>query len=234
MIFKEKYEQELMELLIEANAISFGDYTLKTGRQSPFFIHSGAFDNGRELNILAKCYAAAIRHKFCRRHIDVIFGPAYKGIALASAVAMATDTLYGDVIRYSSNRDPKDHGEKGDVLGSEIRDGDRVLIVDDVLTSGTSIYEAVEFLDKHADVEILGAIVAIDRCERSEYNSSLSARVQVGRGCGFSIAPILIMPDIVRYLHGSDIIDEATAMRIAKYYDMYEPETGIPAPTRNI
>ena len=233
-MFRENYEQDLIKLLIEANAISFGEYTLKTGRESPFFIHSGTFDNGRELKILARCYAAALRKKFYWAHFDVLFGPAYKGIALASAVAVAVDDIYDDVVRYCSNRSPKDHGEMGDVLGTEIRQFDKIIIVDDVLTSGTSIYEAVEFLDEHADVEIIGAIVAIDRCERSEYDDKISAREQLEKDCGFPVASILTMPDITRYFHQNGIIDETTAMRIARYYDIYEPTAEIPAPTRNV
>lgn len=230
----DKYKRDFAELLAESGAVKFGDFTLKSGRKSPFFINTGTFDNGRELLGLAKCYAAAIRYNFPRANskYNLIFGPAYKGISLASATAIAVDELYHDVVRYSSNRkELKDHGDAVDTIGAELRDGDRVIIIDDVLTTGSSIYEAKEFLEAHANIIIVGAIVAIDRHEHGSDPEKL-AITEVADTCGFPVAAIATMPEISKYLYETGFInDEYTLMCIDRYYDQYGPVAKAPEPS---
>ena len=135
----EQYKQEFIEFMVESNVLKFGDFTLKSGRKSPFFMNAGAYVTGTQLRKLGEYYAKAIHDNF-GLDFDVLFGPAYKGIPLSVATTMAISELYGKDIRYCSNRkEVKDHGDTGILLGSPIKDGDRVMIIEDVTTSGKSI-----------------------------------------------------------------------------------------------
>ena len=135
----ESYKQEFIEFMVESNVLKFGDFTLKSGRKSPFFMNAGAYVTGTQLKKLGEYYAKAIHDNF-GLDFDVLFGPAYKGIPLSVATTMAISDLYGKDIRYCSNRkEVKDHGDVGILLGGPINDGDRVMMIEDVTTSGKSI-----------------------------------------------------------------------------------------------
>ena len=138
----EQYKQEFIEFMVDSNVLKFGDFTLKSGRKSPFFMNAGAYVTGTQLRRLGEYYAKAIHDNY-GLDFDVLFGPAYKGIPLTVATTMAISELYGKDIRYCSNRkEVKDHGDTGILLGSKLKDGDRVVIIEDVTTSGKSMKQA--------------------------------------------------------------------------------------------
>ena len=144
----ERYKEEFIEFMVDSNVLKFGEFTLKSGRKSPFFMNAGAYVTGSQLKKLGNYYARAIHDTF-GLEFDVLFGPAYKGIPLTVATCMAISELYGREIRYCSNRkEIKDHGDKGILLGTKLRDGDRVLIIEDVTTSGKSIEETVPIIQE--------------------------------------------------------------------------------------
>ena len=162
----EAYKQEFVEFMVDSQVLKFGDFTLKSGRKSPFFMNAGAYVTGAQLRKLGEYYAKAI-HDHYGLDFDVLFGPAYKGIPLSVATTMAISELYGKEVRYCSNRkEVKDHGDTGILLGSKLQDGDRVVIIEDVTTSGKSIEETFPILKQQADVEIKGLMVSLNRMER--------------------------------------------------------------------
>ena len=164
----EQYKQEFIEFMVDSNVLKFGDFTLKSGRRSPFFMNAGGYVTGSQLRRLGEYYARAIHDNY-GLDFDVLFGPAYKGIPLAVATTMALSELYGREIRYCSNRkEVKDHGDTGILLGSSLKDGDRVVIIEDVTTSGKSIEETFPILRAQADVEIRGLIVSLNRMEKGK------------------------------------------------------------------
>ena len=161
----EQYKQDFIDFMLDSRVLKFGDFTLKSGRKSPFFMNAGAYQNGGQLIRLGEYYARAI-HDTYGLDFDILFGPAYKGIPLAVATVMAISKIYGVNIRYCANRkEVKDHGDTGILLGSKLRDGDRVVIIEDVTTSGASMAETVPILRAQADVEILGLMVSLNRME---------------------------------------------------------------------
>ena len=162
------YQQEFIQFMIDSDVLKFGDFTLKSGRKSPFFMNAGAYVTGSQLMKLGEYYAQAI-HEAYGDDFDVLFGPAYKGIPLSVATTIAYSKLYGKEIRYCSNRkEEKDHGDAGILLGSKIKDGDRVVIIEDVTTSGKSMEETVPIVKAQGDVKILGLMVSLNRMERGK------------------------------------------------------------------
>ena len=161
----ENYKQEFIDFMVESSVLKFGDFTLKSGRKSPFFMNAGSYVTGTQLRKLGEYYAKAIHDNF-GLDFDVLFGPAYKGIPLSVATTMAISELYGKDIRYCSNRkEVKDHGDTGILLGSPIKDGDKVVIIEDVTTSGKSIEETFPIIKAQGDVEIKGLMVSLNRME---------------------------------------------------------------------
>ena len=153
----------------DCGALQFGDFTLKSGRKSPFFFNVAKFSSGKYIRLLADYYARTIANNFNLSEIDVLFGPAYKGIALAATVAerLYADYYCGGEVRFCSNRkEAKDHGDMGPLVGAEIHDGDRILMIEDVTTTGKSMDETIPLLKRIANVEIVGLVVALDRGER--------------------------------------------------------------------
>ena len=138
----EQYKQDFIEFMVESEVLKFGEFTLKSGRKSPFFMNAGAYVTGYQLKRLGQFYAQAIHDSF-GLDFDIVFGPAYKGIPLSVVTAIGIHDLYGKEVRYCSDRkEAKDHGaDKGNLLGAELHDGDRVVMVEDVTTSGKSIDE---------------------------------------------------------------------------------------------
>ena len=168
----EKYKQEFIEFMVESNVLKFGDFTLKSGRKSPFFMNAGAYVTGSQLMRLGRYYAEAI-HEHYGDDFDVLFGPAYKGIPLSVATVIAFHEMYGKEIRYCSNRkEVKDHGDTGILLGSRLQDGDRVVIIEDVTTSGKSIEETFPILKAQGDIAIVGLMVSLNRMERGKGEKS--------------------------------------------------------------
>lgn len=220
----EAYKQEFIEFMVESKVLKFGDFTLKSGRKSPFFMNAGSYVTGTQLKKLGEYYAKAIHDNF-GLDFDVLFGPAYKGIPLSVATTMAISDLYGKDIRYCSNRkEVKDHGDTGILLGSPVKDGDRVMIIEDVTTSGKSIEETFPILKAQGDVEIKGLIVSLDRCERGK--GTKSALAEIKDLYGFPTAAIVSMKDVVEHLYnreceGSIVINDQIKAAIDAYYQQY-------------
>ena len=162
----EQYKQEFIEFMVESDVLKFGEFTLKSGRKSPFFMNAGAYVTGSQLMRLGEYYAKAIHEKY-GDDFDVLFGPAYKGIPISVVTAVAFSKLYGKEVRYCSDRkEEKDHGaDKGSFLGSSLKDGDRVVMIEDVTTSGKSMEETVPKVRGAANVEIVGLMVSLNRME---------------------------------------------------------------------
>ena len=181
----ETYKQEFIEFMVTSDVLKFGDFTLKSGRKSPFFMNAGAYVTGEQLHRLGLYYAQAIHDNF-GLDFDVIFGPAYKGIPLSVITTMAIDELYGKEVRYCSNRkEAKDHGaDAGNLLGCTLHDGDRVIIVEDVTTSGKSIDETYPILKAAADVDVKGLIVSLNRMEVGK-GGVVTAQQEVQEKYGF-------------------------------------------------
>ena len=221
----EQYKQEFIEFMVDCGVLKFGDFTLKSGRKSPFFMNAGSYVTGTQLRRLGQYYAKAI-HDHYGLDFDVLFGPAYKGIPLGVATVMAISELYGKDVRYCSNRkEVKDHGDTGILLGSPLKDGDRVVIIEDVTTSGKSIEETFPILKAQADVEIIGLIVSLNRMEKGQV-SDKSALMEIQERYGFKTAAIVTMEDVVDCLYGKEYqgkvyIDDALKAAIDTYYAQY-------------
>ena len=221
----EQYKQEFIEFMVDCNVLRFGEFTLKSGRKSPFFMNAGLYVTGAQLEKLGEYYAKAIHDNY-GDDFDVLFGPAYKGIPLSVATTMAISDLYGKDIRYCSNRkEVKDHGDTGILLGSKIKDGDRVMIIEDVTTSGKSMEETVPKVKGAADVEIVGLMVSLNRMEVGK-GGEKCALDEVKDLYGFDTAAIVDMAEVTEYLYnkevnGQVIIDDTLKAAIDDYYRQY-------------
>ena len=221
----EQYKQEFIEFMVESDVLKFGEFTLKSGRKSPFFMNAGAYVTGDALHRLGLYYAQAIHDTF-GLDFDVVFGPAYKGIPLSVVTAMGINELYGVQVRYCSNRkEAKDHGDAGMLLGSPLADGDRVLMVEDVTTSGKSIEETYPLITSIADIEVKGLMVSLNRQEVGK-GGTICALDEVQERYGFPTAAIVTMDEVVSYLHnrecqGRIVIDDACKAAIDAYYEQY-------------
>ncbi len=221
----EQYKQEMIQFMVESDVLKFGDFTLKSGRKSPFFMNAGAYVTGSQLIRLGEFYAKAI-HTAYGEDFDVCFGPAYKGIPLAVVTAVAFHQLYGKEIRYCSNRkEIKDHGDTGILLGSKLNDGDRVVIVEDVTTSGKSIEETFPILTAQGDIKIVGLMVSLNRMEVGQ-GGKISALDEIRDRYGFPTAAIVTMDEVVEYLYnrpvdGRVVIDDRLKQAIDAYYEQY-------------
>ena len=221
----EQYKQEFIDFMVESDVLRFGDFTLKSGRKSPFFMNAGLYVTGMQLRRLGEYYAKAI-HDTYGLDFDVLFGPAYKGIPLSVATTMAISELYGKDIRYCSNRkEVKDHGDTGILLGSKLRDGDRVVIIEDVTTSGKSIEETFPIIKAQADVEVKGLMVSLNRMEVGK-GGRKSALDEIKELYGIPTSAIVTMEEVVEYLYnrecqGKVIIDDTLKAGIDAYYEQY-------------
>ena len=220
----EAYKQEFIEFMVESQVLKFGEFTLKSGRKSPFFMNAGAYVTGTQLRRLGEYYAKAIHDNY-GLDFDVLFGPAYKGIPLSVATTMAISELYGVDIRYCSHRkEVKDHGDTGILLGSKIKDGDRVVIIEDVTTSGKSIEETFPIIQAQGDVQIKGLMVSLNRMERGK--GTKSALEEIQETYGFPANAIVTMEEVIEYLYnrpcqGKIVIDDTMKAAIDAYYAEY-------------
>lgn len=220
----ETYKQEFIEFMVESEVLKFGEFTLKSGRKSPFFMNAGAYVTGTQLRRLGEYYAKAIHDNY-GLDFDVLFGPAYKGIPLSVATTMAISELYGKDIRYCSNRkEVKDHGDTGILLGSKLKDGDRVVIIEDVTTSGKSIEETFPIIQAQGNVEIKGLMVSLNRMERGKGEKSALQEIQ--ETYGFAANAIVTMAEVVECLYnkeccGKVVIDDTIKAAIDAYYETY-------------
>ena len=211
--------------MVESDVLKFGDFTLKSGRKSPFFMNAGAYVTGSQLMRLGEYYAKAIHDNF-GDDFDVLFGPAYKGIPISTATVIAYAKLYGKEIRYCSNRkEAKDHGDTGILLGSKIKDGDRVVMIEDVTTSGKSMEETVPIVKAQGDVKIIGLMVSLNRMEVG-LGGEKSALDEIRDNYGFEAKAIVTMEEVVSHLYnkpckGRIVIDDAMKASIDAYYNEY-------------
>lgn len=221
----EPYKKEFIEFMVDSGVLKFGEFTLKSGRKSPFFMNAGAYVTGAQLRRLGEYYAKAIHENF-GDDFDVLFGPAYKGIPLSVATTIAYSALYGKEICYCSNRkEVKDHGDVGILLGSKLKDGDRVVIIEDVTTSGKSIEETFPILMEQAKVEVKGLMVSLNRMEKG-LGGKVSALAEIKEKYGFQARAIVTMADVIEHLYnrpyqGKIYIDDRLKAAIDAYYQQY-------------
>ena len=221
----EQYKKEFIEFMVDSDVLKFGDFTLKSGRKSPFFMNAGAYVTGSQLMRLGEYYAKAL-HETYGDDFDVLFGPAYKGIPISVVTAVAYSQLYGKEVRYCSDRkEEKDHGaDKGSFLGSSLKDGDRVVMIEDVTTSGKSMEETVPKVRGAADVEIVGLMVSLNRMEKGK--GTKSALEEIKELYGFDTAAIVSMAEVTEHLYNKPyndkvIIDDTLKAAIDAYYAEY-------------
>jgi orotate phosphoribosyltransferase len=225
----ESYKKEFIEFMVDCQVLRFGDFVTKSGRNTPFFINTGFYRTGSQLARLGHYYAKAIYERY-GNEVDVLFGPAYKGIPLAVAAAMALSTEYGVDVRYCANRkEVKDHGDKGILLGSPLTPGDRVVIIEDVTTAGTSIGETLPIIRAQADVDVRGLVVSVDRMERG--STEKSALTEIRDTYRIETGAIVTMGDVVDHLwnkpyKGNIIIDDKLKAFIDSYYEKYGASKG--------
>lgn len=218
------YKKEFIEFMVDCGVLKFGDFVTKSGRKTPFFVNTGFYRTGAQLKKLGGYYAQAIHDKF-GVEFDVLFGPAYKGIPLTVAATMAISEKYEKDIKYCSNRkEVKDHGDTGILLGSPIHDGDKVIIIEDVTTAGTSIQETLPIIKAQGNVEVVGLVVSVDRMERGLKDKS--ALDEIEENYGIMTTAIVTMEEVVEHLYnkpynGTIIIDDNLKNAIDAYYEQY-------------
>lgn len=204
------YQREFIEFALEKQVLKFGEFTLKSGRISPYFFNAGLFNTGRDLAKLGQFYASALTDSGIE--FDVLFGPAYKGIPIATTTAVALSTQHDLDVPYCFNRkEAKTHGEGGSLVGSEL--AGRVMLVDDVITAGTAIRESMHLIAAH-NAELAGVLVAIDRQEKGA--GELSAIQEVERDFGCKIISIVSLSDVITYLE--EVGAEANLLESIKTY----------------
>ena len=220
----EQYKQEFIEFMVDCQVLKFGDFVTKSGRKTPFFVNTGFYRTGSQLKKLGEYYARAIEDAF-GTDFDVLFGPAYKGIPLSVTASMASSDLYGKDVRYCSNRkEVKDHGDKGILLGGPIGDQDKVVIIEDVTTAGTSIQETLPIIKAQGDVVPVGLVVSVDRMERGQ--GEKSALQEIEENYGLKTTAIVTMAEVVEHLYnrpykGKIVIDDQLKAAIDAYYEIY-------------
>jgi orotate phosphoribosyltransferase len=223
----EPYQRDFIDFLVRSGALLFGDFTTKSGRKTPYFVNTGRFRTGLQLAHLGEWYAETLVARF-GDGFDVLFGPAYKGIPLAVATSIALAEKHGHDCGVVFNRkEAKDHGEGGALVGHELKDGDRVVIVEDVTTAGTSIRETVPLLRARARIELVGLVVAVDRGERGPAGTG-TALAEVGRELGLKTAAIVDVHDLLEHLHGREldgrvVLDDGTRERLLAYLAAHAP-----------
>lgn len=220
----EQYKKDFIEFMVDCQVLKFGDFVTKSGRKTPFFINTGFYRTGAQLRKLGGYYAKAIHDKY-GVDFDVLFGPAYKGIPLSVAASMEIAELYDKDVKYCSNRkEMKDHGDTGILLGSPIADGDKIVIIEDVTTAGTSIQETMPILAAQGAVDVIGLVVSVDRMERGK--GTKSALSEIEETYNIKTTAIVTMQEVVEHLYnkpynGKVVIDDTIKQAIDEYYKQY-------------
>lgn len=220
----EQYKKEFIEFMVDCQVLRFGDFVTKSGRKTPFFINTGFYRTGEQLRKLGQYYATAIKENF-GLDFDILFGPAYKGIPLSVTTSVALSEKYDVNVGYCSNRkEVKDHGDTGILLGSPLSEDSRVVIIEDVTTSGKSIRETMPILKEQGVKNIIGLCVSVNRMERG--TGDKGALEEVGDTYGIKTTAIVTMEEVVIHLYnkpykGKIIIDDEIKARIDKYYEEY-------------
>lgn len=197
------YQEEFIRFMVRSGVLTFGDFVTKSGRKTPYFINTGNYKTGAQAARLGEFYADCL-HEHFETGVDALFGPAYKGIPLCVSCAIALSEKYGQDLNYCFNRkEEKDHGEGGSMVGYRLRDGDRVVIIEDVVTAGTAMRECIPILKAAANVEIAGLIVSVDRMERG--TGELSAIQQIQEEFGIPTYPIVTVRDVIQTLYNKEV-----------------------------
>ncbi len=219
------FQRDFIQLAIEANALCFGSFTLKSGRNSPYFFNAGKFNNGQALAMLGKCYAAKIVSSGLS--FDMLFGPAYKGIPLVAVTAAALAIDHGINVPYAFNRkEAKAHGEGGNIVGAEL--SGQVLIVDDVITAGTAIRDVLSLLSSFKQASAAGVVIGLDRCEKIA--GDLSASQSFSRDHQLPVLSIVTIEDLLQFLDrdgstGEALISTEVLAEIEAYWQRYGAST---------
>ena len=214
------YQEEFITFMVRAGVLTFGDFTTKSGRRTPYFINTGNYKTGAQAAKLGDYYAACIQQNL-PDGVDCLFGPAYKGIPLAVSLYRN----YGRDLPYCFNRkEAKDHGEGGVMVGCKPQDGDRVVIVEDVVTAGTAVRESIELFQHVADVKMRALIVSVDRMERG--TRACSTLDELREDYGIAVYPIVTVREIIAFLHNRELdgrvyIDDEMKGRMAAYLEQY-------------
>ena len=220
----EQYKKEFIEFMMSADVLRFGDFTTKSGRRTPYFINTGNYKTGAQAAKLGDYYAACIQQNL-PDGVDCLFGPAYKGIPLAVSAAASLYRNYGRDLPYCFNRkEAKDHGEGGVMVGCKPQDGDRVVIVEDVVTAGTAVRESIELFQHVADVKMRALIVSVDRMERG--TRACSTLDELREDYGIAVYPIVTVREVISFLHNNPIdgkvyIDDEMKAKMEAYLEEY-------------
>ena len=217
MLKEEK--KEFIEFMMESDVLRFGDFVTKSGRNTPYFVNTGNFKTGKQIATLGKFYAALINES-CGGEFDAMFGPAYKGIPLATAAASALYNEYEIDKPYFFNRkEEKDHGEGGSLVGYKPKDGDRVIIIEDVITAGTAVRETMPILTGAADVTVKDMFISVNRCEVGQ-NPEKTTIMEIMEDFGINIHAIITVKDIYEYLKENGSYDDMLP-KMEAYMDKY-------------
>ena len=214
------YQQSFLDLALESNALKFGTFTLKSGRQSPYFFNLGFFNTGKLLSTSAEAYARAIIESGLK--FDILFGPAYKGIPLAAitvAKLAEIDDSYANVGYAFNRKEKKDHGEGGSIVGCELKNKS-ILIIDDVMTAGTAINEAFEIIGAEGG-KVVGTVIALDRQETTGTEGKSATQAVLER-YGIPVTSIVTLGDIITHL--KDRISDEEIAQVQKYREQYAPK----------
>lgn len=219
------YKEDFIEFMLDAGVLTFGDFTTKSGRKTPYFVNTGLYRTGEQIAKLGSFYAASITERL-GTDFDVLFGPAYKGIPLVITTAAKLHEEHGVASDWCFNRkEAKDHGEGGSLVGHKLEDGDRVLIVEDVTTAGTAIREAVPILRAAADIRLAGLIVSVDRQERGTGDNS--ALQELAETYEMPTFAIVTLDEILEYLRGREVGGQVLLSdELLERIDAYRSEYG--------
>jgi len=222
----EKYKKDFIKFIVQSQALVFGDFITKSGRKTPYFINTGNFKTGQQINLLGKFYAHALFNNI-GKNFNVLFGPAYKGISLAITTSIAFFNIYKhDVFVCYNRKEAKDHGEGGSIIGYKPQKCDKIVLIDDVITAGTSVREAVNILTSFSNAKIKALIVSVDRMEKSA--SGKSALEEIKTELGIIPFSIVTIEDIVNYLYNKKINNKVyITKKIKTKIDEYRKEFGI-------
>ena len=224
MLMSHSYKEAFITFMVRSGVLTFGDFTTKSGRRTPYFINTGNYKTGAQASQLGDYYAACIQEHF-PDGVDCLFGPAYKGIPLAVSAAASLYRNYGRDLPYCFNRkEAKDHGEGGVMVGCKPQDGDRVVIVEDVVTAGTAVRESIELFQHVADVKMRALIVSVDRMERGI--RACSTLDELREDYGIAVYPIVTVREIIAFLHNRELdgrvyIDDEMKGRMEAYLEQY-------------
>lgn len=212
------YKESFIKFMVESGVLTFGDFTLKSGRKAPYFVNTGNYNTGAQLARLGEYYAQCIKENNVQA--DTLFGPAYKGIPLATACSIALFNKYGIDVNYAFDRkEAKDHGEGGVIVGRKMKDGEKIAIIEDVITAGTAIRTVLPLLKEQADVDITALIISVDRMEKGK--GELSAVQEVKKDFGINVYCIVTMEDIIDAIKNNIIPGKEYLEKMIEYRNIY-------------